>query len=1345
MANHSIDPEAIFSAASEIADAEEMEQYLAEACAGDPALRDRVERLLNAASRSERLFPNDQLGVVPGPAHEPEIEGPGKMIGPYKLLEQIGEGGFGVVFMAEQQQPVRRRVALKIIKLGMDTRQVIARFEAERQALALMQHPNLAKVLDAGATPEGRPYFVMELVPGTPITEFCEKEHLTLEQRLRLFIPVCQAIQHAHQKGVIHRDIKPGNVLVTLQDGASTPVVIDFGVAKAMGQRLTDKTLFTRFSQMIGTPAYMSPEQAELSRSDVDTRSDVYALGILLYELMTGSTPIPEKELLSKGYGEMERMIRELEPERPSTRVTRTGAKRPGVDVRTGQLRGDLDWIVLKAIEKDPRRRYQTPQELAADLQRHLDGEPVIARPPTLSYTLSKFVRRHRVGVSTATLVLAALLVGLIGIVRANIHAQVEAANAMATLDFIEEGLLGRLDPFATHAGDEEWGRNLTLLEAVRTAAADLEVRFAGQPLVEASLRLTLGRTYLRLNEAESAGPHLERAVELFTQELGPHDARTLEARHYHAEFLSNTSRSAEAIPAHEAVLEARRNLLSPDARETFESRNALAWALFNAHATNYPRAEALFRQTIADGGAALGDGDPCVLRAREGVAEIRYQMGEFGVSARLGGEILAAREKVLGPDHPDFLRSAAVRANDLRYRMGDFHAAEELGNEVLEKCRRVLGQDHPTTMLMESERGKRLGDRGLWAQAVRSRRELVQTARRRYGNENPTTLWTEDGLGGTLRAVGNLAEAEQIHRASLAVRDRLGQTQTIAHQRTGRYLAWTVFQTGRVEEAQSLYETVVEQMQQAHGGVNPVVVFNAMRVVAFMGKQASWPRIAQRHLDLAPNDAPNLRPGFPMGFLPLPGGVLAAQLARDAPALDRLLEMLMIRHAGDTNLMVARQVAMVGLALRPEALSEIQQAEIWRASSRVAAASPDPLEVALVLGMIACRNGASEEAIRQLTPLEKNPDHVVASTAGFVCALARFGQGREGEARQALGQAAESLEVGLRPGLLGHRGQADFDCDLRWADYARVLVLRDETEDLVLGRIVSEPVNQETLKARRTAWQPTQERLVQAHQCGRDRNWAAAARGFAEAMDQGPINWEQEGNLIPSLHLKAASVFALTGDTNHFATLCRELVEPAALSQPHFTRIALLWPAGQIRNPESEDRREIRASQRSTFQGAGGRGTRSASPIPPPRLSGSAAVPILSRAIEAARWHAEQIDPDEGHLIQHEWTWVWLGIAEYRAGLLPAALEALAKARNAFNLAAAGTAHAFSALASQANGQSAAAAVLLAEAESHLQQLLDGNPDRLSQHWQEVAILELALREAQASLRPSAEGISDP
>jgi serine/threonine protein kinase len=416
------------------------DEFVGEACASDAELRARVDELLRAHRELGAIGDVRPRAPAP-PSGAPPLEGPGAMIGPYRLLEQIGEGGFGIVYMAEQVLPVRRKVALKIIKPGMDTRQVVARFEAERQALALMDHPNIARVLDGGASATGRPYFVMELVRGVTITAFCDENRLPLEVRVDLFITVCKAVQHAHQKGIIHRDIKPSNVMVSVHDDKHVVKVIDFGIAKAVGQQLTEKTLFTSFAQMIGTPPYMSPEQAQLSGLDVDTRSDIYALGVLLYELLTGTTPFDQARLRTAAFDEIRRIIREETPPRPSTRLnsadasTATASARRGSDPRrlSQLIRGELDWIVMKCLEKDRNRRYETANGLAMDLARFLNREAVQACPPSPAYRLRVFTRRHRATLGMAALLLAVAVAGGALTVWQAVRAAAERDGALRT------------------------------------------------------------------------------------------------------------------------------------------------------------------------------------------------------------------------------------------------------------------------------------------------------------------------------------------------------------------------------------------------------------------------------------------------------------------------------------------------------------------------------------------------------------------------------------------------------------------------------------------------------------------------------------------------------------------------------------------------------------------------------------------------------------------------------------------------------------------------------------------------------------------------------------------------
>jgi serine/threonine protein kinase/tetratricopeptide (TPR) repeat protein len=509
MAALHLDEQAIFEAARKMDSPEVREAYLRRVCGDDAAIGQRVRALLKAYEESASFLesPAAPLGVT---VDEPIRERPGAVIGPYKLLQEIGEGGMGTVWMAEQTQPVQRKVALKIIKAGMDSRHVLARFEAERQALALMDHPNIAKVLDAGATPEGRPYFVMELVKGQPITKYCDERRLTPKERLELFVPVCQAIQHAHQKGVIHRDVKPSNVLVAPYDGKPVVKVIDFGVAKAAGQRLTDKTLFTEFGAVVGTLEYMSPEQAELNNQDIDTRSDIYSLGVLLYELLTGTTPLNRKRLKDAAFVELLRVVREVEPPRPSTRLSESRDTLPTVSAQrqtepgklTRLVRGELDWIVMKALEKDRNRRYDTANGLARDVERYLRDEPVLACPPSAGYRLRKFARRNRAALGVAGLVLLciALVGGVGGWVLRDRAARQRDADGRA---------LDALKAAEPRLGDgRPW--DPALVSAVQRVEAELESGALGPEVrrraeqLRQDMRMLVDLDEIRLRQAES-------------------------------------------------------------------------------------------------------------------------------------------------------------------------------------------------------------------------------------------------------------------------------------------------------------------------------------------------------------------------------------------------------------------------------------------------------------------------------------------------------------------------------------------------------------------------------------------------------------------------------------------------------------------------------------------------------------------------------------------------------------------------------------------------------------------------------------------------------------------------
>jgi eukaryotic-like serine/threonine-protein kinase len=577
----------LFDHALDLATPAERAAYLDEACAGAPDVRLKVEALLRAYHEAGSFLESPAGSATaafaePNPASEIREKVGSTVAGRYKLVEQIGEGGMGVVFMAEQQEPVRRLVALKIIRPGMDSRGVLARFEAERQALALMDHPNIAKVLDAGATADGRPFFVMELVKGTPITAFCDANKLLPRQRLELFIPVCQAIQHAHQKGVIHRDIKPSNVLIALYDDRPVPKVIDFGIAKATGQALTEKTLHTGFGTIIGTPEYMSPEQATFNQLDIDTRSDVYALGVLLYELLTGTTPVDKAQLKEAAVLEVLRVVREEEPPRPSVRMSRTQARASIAATRGTDpeklaklMRGELDWIVMKSLEKDRNRRYETAVGLARDVERYLQNEMVEARPPSTGYRLRKFVSKHRGAVLAASLMLLLFVAGTFGTTLGMVRAQNAEAEARQARDMIAANLLEaealRKQALAS-AAEAEAQRDkaqenerkavqaaadttmvlnfftltvlnpsmdtlltkgeishITLKDALLNAEKRVAVSVGKKPLLEASVRQVLGSGLSALGESRVSLTQMEKAFAIRKEKLGLQHPETVE------------------------------------------------------------------------------------------------------------------------------------------------------------------------------------------------------------------------------------------------------------------------------------------------------------------------------------------------------------------------------------------------------------------------------------------------------------------------------------------------------------------------------------------------------------------------------------------------------------------------------------------------------------------------------------------------------------------------------------------------------------------------------------------------------------------------------------------------
>jgi serine/threonine protein kinase len=581
----------IFNAALEITAPLERAAYIDRACGDDAALRQKIVSLLVAYENAGDTFDHfGRGGTTKTQAESADPERVGSKIGRYKLLQKIGEGGCGAVYMAEQEEPVRRRVALKIIKLGMDTKSVIARFEAERQALAMMDHPNIAKVLEAGATETGRPFFVMELVHGTKITDYCDRNQLSTAERLDLFQHVCRAMQHAHQKGVIHRDLKPSNILVAVNDGVPVPKVIDFGIAKATEGKLTDKSVSTELHQFIGTPAYMSPEQAELASVDVDTRSDIYSLGVLLYELLTGKTPFETQELVAAGLDEMRRIIREGEPLRPSTRLsaltnaelTEVAKHRGAEPLRLASLvLGELDWIVMKCLEKDRTRRYETANGLAQDIERYSNNEPVSAAAPGTTYRLRKFIRRHRSGLATAAALLLLLVAGLVAsswqavrASRAEQRARKEASKSQQVAQLLKDMLSG-VGPSVAQ------GRDTTMLREILDKTAErMGKNLTNEPEVEIELRTTLAQTYHELGLASQMEKMARGTLDLARSRLGEENLSVADALGQLGDALMHLGHLDQAEKLTRDALAIRLKLLGNERPAVASALNHLAAVL---------------------------------------------------------------------------------------------------------------------------------------------------------------------------------------------------------------------------------------------------------------------------------------------------------------------------------------------------------------------------------------------------------------------------------------------------------------------------------------------------------------------------------------------------------------------------------------------------------------------------------------------------------------------------------------------------------------------------------------------------------------------------------------------
>ena len=835
--------------------------FLDEACTSDNVLRAEVESLLMAdggirSSFMQSPLLRDELSADPAGLGVGALEAGQIFAQRFQLVRRLGEGGMGQVWLAEQISPVRRQVALKLIKAGMYDEAVVQRFQSERQSLAIMDHPAIAKVFDAGATPQGQPYFVMEFVPGLPITEYCDQKKVTIPDRLALFVQVCEGVQHAHQKAVIHRDLKPANILVMEVDGKPVPRIIDFGLAKATTPPVADETVFTQLGHFMGTPGYMSPEQADSTVKDIDTRTDVYSLGAVLYVLLSGVQPFETKRGQKQPLEELLRKLREEEPPRPSTRVSSdrdsstTIAEARGTEPRQLMqlLRGDLDWITMKALEKDRARRYGAPSELGADIRRYLNHEPIVARPASAGYRLRKYARRYRVAVAVVAglvLLLAAFSVlqalQLRRITRERDRATGERDRATRITDFMT-GMFKVSDP------SEARGNKVTAREILDRASNDMETGLAKDPEVQAQMMQVMASTYVNLGLNARAHELAKRALDARLSLLGPDDPKTLESMAQLGWILNREGHYVEAEKMERQALDGERRILGPEDPLTIETMSNLAYIVQGPG--HFDEGEKLAREAIEVGTRKLGPENTPVLRSMSNLGAALWNQGRYGEAEQEFRQLLDADRRVLGSDHPETLKAMSVLALAIQSQ-GRLAEAEQRYREVLAAQQRVLGPDHPSTVGTMFNLAGLLSLEGRLADAEKLGREALAIQLRVLGPENPYTLMNKSNLADVLFEEGHVHEAERLHREVLETMVRTLGPEHPGTLQARTNLATTLIAEGHYAEAEKNAQQAFETGLRTLGPQHPYTLNALQQLGTSMAHNHRYPEASKLFRDV--------------------------------------------------------------------------------------------------------------------------------------------------------------------------------------------------------------------------------------------------------------------------------------------------------------------------------------------------------------------------------------------------------------------------------------------------------------------------------------------------------------